>query len=441
MSKDSKPPALHNLNKDKTLKYLKAYKNWHLPKNETGRKFINHYWELGKDDHFYKNIKVDVSDVKLTLKHCRHYFITKASESVNTCNNKEEFANLAKNNPAGIQEEIDLNELNKENGKFELGSYSEDTWFRIEIDYSDNLSAGLGDYFLEFDCNSEGQVFIDKFDHPVQHLTAMRDNGFIPTPINLTKHGYPKIITIKTSSIGLYGAGYNPVDYNQQYYLKTCKIYQRNEKVYQKCLRFEILVEMAECLENESIGHEALVVAYNMTRKSEITGEFFDQSGDFFKNNPGARNRVKVFSMGHAHIDSAWLWNYEACIDKCASSWCNTLFLMKKHPEMRFMCSQAQQFEWMKDHFPSLFREIIKMKDRFIPVGGSWVEMDGNLPNGESMVRQFLYGQNFFKEHFGKYCNVFWLPDTFGYLYYEQLFTNYHVFTRMVISTTHTEIF
>lgn len=40
--------------------------------------------------------------------------------------------------------------------------------------------------------------------------------------------------------------------------------------------------------------------------------------------------------------------------------------------------------------------------------------MDANIPCGESIVRQFLYGQRFFREHFGKYCREFWLPDTFG---------------------------
>ena len=48
-------------------------------------------------------------------------------------------------------------------------------------------------------------------------------------------------------------------------------------------------------------------------------------------------------------------------------------------------------------------------------MGGTWVEFDGNLPSGEAMTRQFLYGQNFFEEEFGKRTEVFFLPDTFGY--------------------------
>ncbi|TSM52283.1 Alpha-mannosidase 2C1 [Bagarius yarrelli] len=77
----------------------------------------------------------------------------------------------------------------------------------------------------------------------------------------------------------------------------------------------------------------------------------------------------------------------------------------------------AQQFQWVKNWYPGLFSQIQQFvqKGQFIPVGGTWVEMDGNLPSGESMIRQFLEGQNFFKEEFGQYCKEFWLPDTFGY--------------------------
>uniref|UniRef100_A0A8B9SEG9 Alpha-mannosidase 2C1 n=1 Tax=Apteryx owenii TaxID=8824 RepID=A0A8B9SEG9_APTOW len=79
--------------------------------------------------------------------------------------------------------------------------------------------------------------------------------------------------------------------------------------------------------------------------------------------------------------------------------------------------AQAQQFEWVRCWYPGLYTQIqdYVAKGRFIPVGGTWVEMDGNLPSGESMVRQFLQGQRFFQQQFGRTCSEFWLPDTFGY--------------------------
>lgn len=90
---------------------------------------------------------------------------------------------------------------------------------------------------------------------------------------------------------------------------------------------------------------------------------------------------------------------------------------MEKYPDFKFTCSQAQQYEWVKERYPGLYAEIKKFvkSGQFVPVGGAWVEMDGNIPSGEAFVRQFLYGQKFFKKEFGITCKEFWLPDTFGY--------------------------
>uniref|UniRef100_A0A2I3M2S5 Alpha-mannosidase 2C1 n=1 Tax=Papio anubis TaxID=9555 RepID=A0A2I3M2S5_PAPAN len=85
--------------------------------------------------------------------------------------------------------------------------------------------------------------------------------------------------------------------------------------------------------------------------------------------------------------------------------------------ELLLGIAKAQQLEWVKNRYPGLHARLQEFAHRgqFVPVGGTWVEMDGNLPSGEAMVRQFLQGQNFFLQEFGKMCSEFWLPDTFGY--------------------------
>jgi alpha-mannosidase len=90
---------------------------------------------------------------------------------------------------------------------------------------------------------------------------------------------------------------------------------------------------------------------------------------------------------------------------------------MDRYPEHRFAVSQAQQYKWLKEYYPYVFDRVkSKIKEgRFQPIGGSWVEHDTNMPSGESLVRQFLYGQRFFESNFGERCQTFWLPDTFGY--------------------------
>ena len=113
----------------------------------------------------------------------------------------------------------------------------------------------------------------------------------------------------------------------------------------------------------------------------------------------------------------AWLWPYRETRRKCGRSWVSQLRLSEMYPEYRFAISQAQQLEWVKEDYPTLFEEIKEAVARgsFVMVGGTWVEMDCNLPSGESIVRQFLYGQRLFAKEFGAQCNIFWLPDTFGY--------------------------
>lgn len=90
---------------------------------------------------------------------------------------------------------------------------------------------------------------------------------------------------------------------------------------------------------------------------------------------------------------------------------------MEDYPEYVFVCSQAQQLEWLARDYPKLFQEIkeASKKGQFQVIGSTWVEMDCNLPSGEALCRQFLYGQRYYEKNFGARCKIFWLPDTFGY--------------------------
>ncbi len=125
----------------------------------------------------------------------------------------------------------------------------------------------------------------------------------------------------------------------------------------------------------------------------------------------------RVSAIGHAHIDTAWLWPLRETVRKCARTFSNVLDLMTREPELKFVCSQAQQHEWMRELYPSIFAGMQEQaaEGRFIPVGGMWVEADTNLPSGESLARQFLLGQRFFHEHYGRICEEVWIPDVFGY--------------------------
>lgn len=132
---------------------------------------------------------------------------------------------------------------------------------------------------------------------------------------------------------------------------------------------------------------------------------------------PAAASAHRVSAIGHAHIDTAWLWPLRETHRKCARTFSNVLHLMEEFDEFRFACSQAAQYEWMLEEYPSVFEGIRERvaDGRWVPVGGMWVEADTNLAGGEALLRQFTHGQRFFREHFGVTCTETWIPDVFGY--------------------------
>lgn len=132
---------------------------------------------------------------------------------------------------------------------------------------------------------------------------------------------------------------------------------------------------------------------------------------------PAHAGAHRAVATGHAHIDSAWLWPVRETIRKCARTFANVLALGEQYPELVFACSQAQQYEWVRDHYPGLFARLRERvaAGTWIPVGGTWVEPDGNLCGGESLARQLVLGRRFFQDEFGVECPEVWLPDSFGY--------------------------
>ena len=105
-----------------------------------------------------------------------------------------------------------------------------------------------------------------------------------------------------------------------------------------------------------------------------------------------ASHAHELAAIGHAHIDTAWLWPLAETYRKMQRSFSSQLRYMEDYPEYRFACSQAQQYAWIKERNPDLWQRIRAAVERgqFVPVGGSWVEPDCNLPSGESLARQFL---------------------------------------------------
>ncbi|MBN9737887.1 MULTISPECIES: glycoside hydrolase family 38 C-terminal domain-containing protein [unclassified Pseudonocardia] len=132
---------------------------------------------------------------------------------------------------------------------------------------------------------------------------------------------------------------------------------------------------------------------------------------------PAHASAHRIVATGHAHIDSAWLWPVRETVRKCARTFSNVLALAAEDPSLRFSCSSAQQYAWIRDTYPELWTRLrdAVAAGTFVPVGGMWVESDTNMPGGEALARQLVEGKRFFLDELGVEPMEVWLPDSFGY--------------------------
>ncbi|KAJ2706888.1 Glycoside hydrolase, 38 vacuolar alpha mannosidase [Coemansia sp. IMI 203386] len=264
---------------------------------------------------------------------------------------------------------------------------------------------------------------------PLQGLTGGNDDAKRYEFILTGKAGSneaKRVLYLEVACNGMFGLGdylIGPPDPNRYFTLKPVELVVKRPKA---CALYHDLVVLRQIIDN-GLSEESprwwqalsaadkVMTAYDPTDVSTLDA-CLEITGEFFKAKTGNAAH-QVYAIGNCHIDTAWLWPYDETKRKIARSWSTQLGLLEKYPDYMFAASQAQQFEWLKELYPGLFarvKEQIK-QGRFIPIGGTWVEMDCNIPSGESFVRQFLLGQKFFEENFGARCKVFWLPDTFGY--------------------------
>jgi alpha-mannosidase len=125
----------------------------------------------------------------------------------------------------------------------------------------------------------------------------------------------------------------------------------------------------------------------------------------------------QIYMLGNSHIDVAWLWAIAETKDVMQRTFASALNLQKDYPELIFNQSTAVSYQWMEQEYPELFAriQIAVANGKWELIGGMWVEPDGNLPSGESLIRQILYGQEYFREKFNRQVKIAWLPDTFGF--------------------------
>ena len=188
--------------------------------------------------------------------------------------------------------------------------------------------------------------------------------------------------------------------------LEVIEAIDANTSVRRRMLEF--LNDVVKSVDLQHVGEPAYFTSLRKAQKALRVGLESFQSDE---------PRGRLVLAGHAHIDTAWLWPLRETRRKCSRTFSTMLNLMERYPEFHFSCSQPIQYAWMKEHYPEIFAGIKKRvkEGRWELCGASWVEPDHNVPSGESLIRQYLYGNRWFEREFGMRSTIAWVPDSFGY--------------------------
>lgn len=268
---------------------------------------------------------------------------------------------------------------------------------------------------LYFDC--DGEACVMKGGSPYMGLTPKVDwyhnaaKHFIPLKPFVDEQGNFELL-IEAAANDLFGAA------KEEYRLKECYLCAFEEERYQFAIDLELLNDLAVNMPGNPMRKAKILWGLN-----EICNIFAakpDEAKKIAKEllaKPAYESTMQLYSVGHAHLDLAWLWPLRESRRKGGRSFANALRLMEMYPQYIFGASQAQLYQWMKEDYPRLYQEVKEAvkEGRWEVQGATWTEFDTNLPSGESLIRQFYYGKKFFKEEFGVEPNYLWLPDCFGF--------------------------
>ncbi len=294
-------------------------------------------------------------------------------------------------------------------------------WFKVKFQVPQEFAGERVD--LLWGSNSEATLWIDG--RSIQGLNQ-EPNGARLDAV-LLKHargGELLDLQIEMACNRYFGAVKSPVNHISPYLLDQCEIavfdQQAFEIYHDLCVLRELEKEQLKDLDKTWGGkllYELNRFANTFNPDDRSTWQEAHQILKALYNNRNGTCTHELSAIGHAHIDTAWLWPLAETYRKCVRTFSTATNYMEEYPEYRFACSQAQQYKWIKQRNPDLYERIkaCVKKGQFIPVGGTWVEPDCNIPSGEALIRQFLFGQRFFQEEFGIRCQEFWNPDVFGY--------------------------
>jgi len=199
-----------------------------------------------------------------------------------------------------------------------------------------------------------------------------------------------------------------------------------DEELYKAYMDMYTLFDLKRCLSAESTRSAEIDKAlkraaatinfelpYELMRQSVIEADKYLEPALASKNGSSAG---EMYAFGHSHLDLEWLWTDAETRRKIARTVGNQLAMIERYPEYKYLQSQPWLMDVLKNEYPELyerFKEAVK-NGNIIPDGAMWVEPDLNVPSGESLVRQIMYGKKFMRDEFGIDSRLVWVPDVFG---------------------------
>ena len=289
-------------------------------------------------------------------------------------------------------------------------------WFRLRIRVPESFAGREVAAYLDF--GGEACAFLDG--KPFQGVDANHQELLL---LRKARGGEEFELVVDASSI----LWHSPQDPSKRR-LSRAEIGVRNPEVQRYWFDLETLYLLAMQLPDDSPRRAKIIYLLNKSvdafdyqntddaslRASAIRAQKILQP---LLECPASASATTVAVHGHSHIDVAWLWPYRETKRKCARTFSTVMRLMEQYPEYIFSQSQAQLYKFTKEQYPALYEEIRKRvrEGRWDVTGSMWVEADCNLSSGESLIRQVLFGKNFYLDEFGIETDVLWLPDVFGY--------------------------
>ncbi len=290
-------------------------------------------------------------------------------------------------------------------------------WFNIKGE----VKGDLDNLYLALDVSGEALLF-DNDGNPIKGFT----NGssvFDRTHGEPGKAYYPVKDLLTNGKLDIWlDAGCNDLfgSLQDNGSLLYAKIVSKNEQALKLYYNMEVMISLLSALTTEDklyyklydllkvIKNDILYLNKNWLERS------IKKSDEFIYSQ--TNSKLNVVAVGHSHLDLAWLWPIRESERKAVRTITNVFYLLERYEEFRFVISQPQQIIWLKKH-KELYKNFTKYVEegRIELVGGMFVESDTNVPGEESLVRQMIYGKQFYQNEFNFDVRNLWLPDVFGY--------------------------